>query len=67
MEKRQTLWDKKNNLGPEKFDPYLVSTDIDTIKATCELCQSTPCCPEHCCDVSKPPFLTDLVGLVHVQ
>jgi hypothetical protein len=51
--KRQTLWDKKNNIDPEKFNPYMVETNPHAIKASCELCISLPCCPEHCCDVSS--------------
>ena len=34
----------------EFFNPYQVKTDTDMIKESCELCQSLPCCPEHCCD-----------------
>ena len=34
-------------------------TDIEKLKAMCELCQIVEpgwCCPEHCCDVSYSTF-----------
>jgi hypothetical protein len=54
--KRQTLWEKKNNFPAEVFRPYTVETDLAAVKENCAICQSEPCCPEHCCDVSDPGF-----------
>jgi hypothetical protein len=34
------------------FNPYEVNINPDAVKESCELCQSLPCCPEHCCNVS---------------
>jgi len=44
---------KSNSLDKlqDFYDPYVVKTS-DEIKEACELCQSLPCCPEHCCNVS---------------
>lgn len=48
--------DKNRAIPPERleefYQPYVVQTDTELIKQNCELCQSLPCCPEHCCDVS---------------
>jgi hypothetical protein len=42
----------KQDIEPKHFEIYQVETDPVCLKITCNLCQTLPCCPEHCCDVS---------------
>ena len=33
-----------------KERPYELEKDLSKVQENCELCQTMPCCPEHCCD-----------------
>lgn len=37
----------------DKPMPHKILTDMNEIEMKCQLCLDLPCCPEHCCDVSK--------------
>jgi hypothetical protein len=39
---------KEEKANRPQENPYFVGKDAD-----CLLCKEMPCCPEHCCDVSK--------------
>ena len=49
--KKPVVWGLME-IPDELMEPYVVNTDMQAIKASCELCKTLPCCPEHCCDVS---------------
>ena len=54
--KKQVVWGKMD-IPEGMLQPYIVNTDLQAMKAACELCRTESCCPEHCCDVSSNGFM----------
>lgn len=62
---KKVIWGKID-IPEGMLQPYIVNTDLEAMKAACELCKTESCCPEHCCDVSSNDLIC-LVGQLPVQ
>lgn len=59
LQPKKVIWGKID-IHEAMLQPYIVNTDLEAMKAACELCKTESCCPEHCCDVSSnhPPLFS---------
>lgn len=62
---KKVIWGKID-IPEGMLQPYIVNTDLEAMKAACELCKTESCCPEHCCDVRSNDSIC-LVGQLPVQ